>query len=749
MKRKKTYLAMVLVLSMGSQFAVGQAAALEEIVVTATKRAVNQMETPLSLEVFTGAKLEQGGLTDLADISILTPNVNISEGYTTGSVNVRGMGSGTDRGFEQSVALFVDDIYNPRSRQYRAAFFDMERVEVMRGPQAVLFGLNATAGTVSIVSAKTLPGDEFSAKLTGQYEAEYSGVKTSIVVGGSPTDNIGLRLSVEYGDSGDGYYENLATGKDETWTESRIARGVGVFDLTENLRITAKVETVSNDVLGDISEGYGATNQAIGGGNTLDWQRTSNVVSLKGLTNDHGFYVDSDSFMLNAEYTMGDHVWNAIVGYSDLSTQMATTAQVPLEGGAQQYFEDYEQLSGELRVSSPIEGKFSYIAGVYFSSGDNTQVYETNYGPFLTGAPTVSLIRGARNQIDTDVFSAYFAGTYNLTDNFRLIGGLRYSDEEKDVATIGQNLTSGKDCGLYISDGLGGFEFLGPSACIPTEDTDQSRSSDNWMPELIAQYDLSESSVSYVKVSQSVKTGGIATSASIVPEGRFYDDEEATSFEVGFKSRFWDDRAEVNLAVFHTQFEDLQVNTFVRDSPTSFRAGIDNAAEVTSKGIELELNASVTEWLLLGASVGYLEANYDTYEGANCYPGETPNSLTIPGQCDKSGGDTPFAPEYSGALNADINVPIMGDLLLTGGVTMGFSAEYFTSGVLDPSTVQDSYQRWDAHIGVGPSDDKWSLRLIGKNLSDEVILGATQDIVGHVGFINAPRTLALQAYYSF
>jgi iron complex outermembrane receptor protein len=749
MKIKKSYLMMAPAVLIGSQLALAQGAVLEEVVVTATKRAVNQMDTPLSLEVFTGANLERGGLTDLADISMLTPNVNISEGYTAGSVNIRGMGSGTDRGFEQSVALFVDDVYNPRSRQYRAAFFDMDRVEVMRGPQAVLFGLNATAGTISVISAKTQPGDEFSLKLIGEYETEYSGYKTSAVIGGSPTDNIGLRLAVEYGDSGDGYYENQATGKDETWNESLIVRGVGVFDLTENLRITAKAETVSNDQLGDNHEGYGVVQGAIGGDSKLDWKRVSNVVSLKGMTDKHGMYVDTETFMLNAEYTMGDHVFNAIASYSDAETQMATTAAVPLEGGAQNYFEDFEQVSGELRVSSPTEGSFSYIAGLYVSSSDNQQQYETNFGPFLVGSPGISLIRGQGNQIDTDVLSAYFSGTYNLTDNFRVIGGVRYSDEEKSSDTTAENMRNGRECGLYSSDGLGGFTFLQAAACINTEWAKETRSSDNWMPELILQYDLSQSTVGYAKVNRSVKSGGIATSADAPADKRIYDDEQATSFEVGLKSRFWDGRAEANVAVFYTEFEDLQVNTFVRVDETTFLSGIDNAAEVTTQGVELELNASVTDWLVLGTSLGYLDAQYDDYDGANCYSGETPNSETVLGKCDKSGSDTPLAPEFSGSVSANINVPVFADLFLTAGVVMGFSSSYFTEGTLDPTSKQDSYERWDANIGIAPGDDKWSLRVIGKNLSEEAILGSTQDIVGHVGFINAPRTVALQGIYSF
>jgi len=724
---------------------------LEEIVVTATKRAVNEMDTPLSMEAMTGDRIEESGISDLADLSAIVPNVHISEGYTTGSVNVRGMGSGTDRGFEQSVAFFVDDVYQPRSRQYRATFFDMKRVEVMRGPQAVLFGLNATAGTINVLSAKTLPGDDNFVKLTAGYESEYSGKSISAIAGGSLSDRLGVRLAVKKSDSGDGWYQNVATGKEETWHENNTFRLTGVFDATDDLRLTAKYESAASDTFGDISEGYGTTNQAIGGGSELDWVRNSSVVSLRGLTDKHGFFVDSDNLMLSADYNLADHVLTAILGYSDSETTMATTAQVTPEGGAQLYIEEYEQSSFELRIASSADGAFSYIAGLYTSSSDNHQHYDTNFGPFLLGAPSTSLIRGQENDIETDVVSVYFSGTYEFSDRLRVIGGLRYSDEEKSSDTLGVKPNNGRECGFYVSDGTGNFTFASAFPCTAADFARATRSSDNLMPEVILQYDINEETTTYAKVNRSAKSGGFATSASVAPNAFEYDDEIATAFELGLKTRFWSGRGEFNAAIFNTEFEDLQVNTFVRDpnDPANFISGIDNAAELTSRGIELEVNVATTEWLTIGASVGYLNSEYGEYDGANCYPGEISDSPTIPGQCDKSGDSAPFAPEFSGALSADVYLPLSSAINLTGGITMAFSSDYYTNGTLDPTAEQGSYERFDAHIGVVSTDDKWSVRLIGKNLSEEAVLGVTQDIVGHVGFVNAPRTVTLQGTYNF
>lgn len=723
---------------------------LNKVTITATKRATTETDAPISLEAISGDDILEGGLTDLSDVTTSVPNVNIGEGYTAGSVNIRGLGSGSDRGFEQSVALFVDDIYMPRSRQYRAALFDVERVEVLRGPQAVLYGLNATAGTITVTSAKNEPGDAFVADLSAGYEFEYGGTQISGIVGGGVSDKVGLRLAGRYTDSGDGYYLNEATGQDETSTEEVVLRGTGVFNLSDSFRLVTKLDYVDSEVSGDNGELYGSLASVLTGDGELDWVRNTNLVSLQGLTDDHGFFVEATNFMVNAEWDLGEHTLSAIGGYTDTEVKMATTALVAAEGGAQNYLEEFEQFSAELRITSPADRTFSYIAGIYYAESDNLQHYETNFGPFLLGAPSTSLIRAQDNNIDIETFSPYFSGTYNVSDRFRLIGGLRYSSEDKSVDLQESQLELGGPCGFYITDGTGNFTFAAPFACVPIPAPATSRSSDNWMPELIAQYDFSDNAVGYARVGQSVKSGGFATSSTAL-ERREYDDETATTFEVGFKSRFWNDRAEFNAAVFHTEFEDLQVNTFVRDpnDPAAFISGIDNAAKVTSQGVELEFNALVTDWLTLGASVGFLDASYDEFAAANCYPGATPNSTVVSGQCDLSGQDTPFSADLSGSLRADVDLPVNENMRLFGGVTIGFSSEYFTEGTLDPEAVQPSYERYDARIGLASTNNDWTVSLIGKNLDDTPILSASQPIVGNVGFINAPRTVMLRIGKSF
>lgn len=723
---------------------------LNVIVVTATKRETTTIDAPISLAAVSGDAIEQGGITDIADLTQSIPNVNIGEGYTAGSVNIRGLGSGSDRGFEQSVALFVDEVYMPRSRQYRAALFDVERVEVLRGPQAVLYGLNATAGTITVTSASNQGGDPLFAEVAAGYEFEYDGFETQAIVGGGLSDTVGIRLATRYTDNGDGFYLNQATGLRETSTEELVVRGTLVFDVGEGSQISAKATYSESDQFGDNGELYGPLAAILTGDGELDWVRNTNLVSLQGLTDDHGFFVDALNLALRGDFEIGTHTLTGILGYTDTDVKMATTALVAAEGGAQNYTEQFDQFSAEVRLASDPSARFSYIAGVYYANSDNQQQYETNFGPFLLGSPGLSLLRAQQNNIDVETISPFVSGTFSVTDQFRVIGGLRYSHETKSSDTQDAQLERGEPCGFYISDGTGNFTFAAPFACVPIPAPLTERSSGNWMPEVILQYDLADETVLYGRFGTSVKSGGFATSSTDLAS-REYDDEKATTFEVGIKSRFLDNRAQVAVSVFRTEFDDLQVNTFVRDpnDPAAFISGIDNAAKVTSQGFEVEASVLPVDWLTLSGSLGYLDTTFDEFPAANCFSGATPNSTTVPGQCDLSGRPTPFSPEFSGSLAADFDIEVSSSMRLVAGANMSFSSSHFTEGTLDPAAVQPSYQRYDARIGLAGMDDEWSISLIGKNLSNEPILSASQPIVGNVGFINAPRTIMLRGTLRF
>jgi len=758
MRIKSTLLSLAIAASLGTGPILAQEAddgpILEEVMVTATKRVTTEMETAISIQTITGDDLVKNNLVNLDDISNFVPNVDIANGLTHASISIRGIGSGQERSFEQSVAMFIDEVYMPRSRQYRAPFFDMERVEILRGPQAVLFGLNATAGTVNVTSASSRPGDDPFLKVTGGYEFEYNGYTADVVAGGGVGETLGLRLAARYRDTGDGFYYNQFTGQDENSLEEKIIRGTMVWAPTQNLNITGKINWAEGKELGEFGEPFGATAAAVTGDGDLDWVRSTDPsLSTIVTATPPGFDHETAYGLLDIEYALGDYILTGIASYSkDDYFFVVSTAELPAPSFSNVLAEDFEQTSFEIRLESPAGRFFEYLAGIYYSDNTLETSLNTVLGPLFL--QTLAANSAYLADTDTETLSAFASLTFNINDDMKIIAGGRYSDQDKHLDR------DRLDCFIHAWDGdtnplvqtvpdeLINIAGLG-GLCGESGDRIDDFSSSNFMPEIAFQWFYSDASMAYAKWGESVKAGGMTFSNIPNPIYGRYDDEMASGFEIGLKSRFMGGRAEFNIALFHTTFEDMQLNSFVPNEETGIPdAVVRNAGEATNKGVEVEFNIAATDWLTLGTSVGYLDSSFDNFDNGPCYPGEDQDG-TLPGTCDKSGLDTPNSPRWSGNAYADMAFPITGNLLLTGGINMGFSDDYFTDGSIDPGALQDSYTRWDARIGLAQIEGNWSIALIGKNLSDEAVNSFTQPLVGYLGYITPPRTITLQGTYIF
>jgi len=658
--------------------------------------------------------------------------------------------------------MFVDGIYMPRSRQTRTPFFDADRVEILRGPQAVLFGLNSTAGAISIHSAVNNPGDEFEARITGEYEAENEGGKGTLVVGGSPLDSLGLRLALESGESGDGYIDNDTLG-DQGDTESTVARVSAVWEPTDKLAITAKYNYADYEVHGQTAEAVNRFAPALDNGDgKLDWKNSGigELLPLLAPISQHdltkpGSEQEVGNFSLNLDYALGEHTLTGLIGYSDydysLSTDLDGVAFAGLGAPGLSFdamsYEEYEQISGEIRLTSPGGETLDYVMGIYYQDSELTsdQPNIIKLPAEMLGLPADLYERG-NNVFDQDatLWSGFVSVTWNMTDTFRLIGGGRYSDDDKDWkrSSICQNSF---DNGANWSDGN-----LGGGACAVASDQGGNIGSDNFMPEIVAQYDWGDNTMVFAKYSESAKSGGAGTGTSI-PDGEIvYDDESAKGFEAGLKTSFADGLAELNVVAFYTEFDDLQVKTSTV-SGTAIITKIGNAGEATTQGIEIDGRWAATEWLTVGGALAYLDAEYDDYQGAACNTSGSLPAMPNGAGCDASGENLPFSPEWTGSVFADVVVPITGGMNLVGNVTASYSDEYLSDGTLEPELMQDGYTKYDASIGLEAADNRWNVSVIGKNLSDEEInmsgqsLGAGYDI----GYLMPPRMVVLQATWRF
>ena len=738
-------------------------AQLEEIVVTATKRAETAQDIPMSIEAVTGERLSELGIVDFATLSDTVPNFFVADGVVTTQVTVRGMGSGGDRSFEQSVGMFIDNVYMPRSRQYRAPFFDAERVEVLRGPQAVLFGLNSTAGAVAVHTRRSRPGDEFSADVSAMYTTDYDGMLVSLAAGGSLTDSLAVRVAGQFEDS-DGYWENDFTGENEGARESTLYRVSAVWEPTDRLTVDAKYEYSDFEQNGSHGELFGPRAAGLNNGDDkLNWRRYVDASLLPTIPDElggpaeTGLSTEISTFALNIGYELGEHTLTGIFGYSDteftFGLDLDSTAGGFFDPGSGAGFVDaivdpekYEQTSFELQLKSPTDRTLEYVLGAYYMESELSNSQPTIYGLQTTldalvapGACALFGLCGAaefgtpRSSTDQEMFSVYGHLTFNLSDSLRLIGGVRYVDDQKDHARS-------VECSLFDIESS---TVIGPGifTCPTGDGYADSRSSDNVMPELALQWNMGDDSMLYAKVGTSAKSGGFAFSSSIVPESLEYEDEEVVGYELGYKGRFNDGMAEFNAVLFLNDYTDLQSNSFVSNGVST--SSIIGNADATTQGVELDGRVAATDWLILGASYAYLEAEWDDFEDGPC---SAESGLAAP--CDLSGRPLAYAPETTATLYADLTLPLGGSMDLVGNLTGAFSDEYSTDTALDSNGLQDSFWRVNARLGLQANDGKWSVSLIGRNLTDEAVLNVTQPFLGlYLGYIAAPRTVAVQATY--
>lgn len=749
-------LAAFIMLSLASPLAFAQDAALDEIIVTATKREQQSQDIPLSLQVVSGDSLAERGIGNLFDLSKTVPNFDVAFNVTSNSITMRGFSSGQERSFEQSVGMFIDGQYMPRSRQYRSPFMDVERIEVVRGPQAVLFGLNSTAGAVSILTKKSRPGDDFVFDVTADYEFEYGGPGVTAVLGGSPTETLGLRLAVKFEDR-DGYYENTSLG-DEGDIDSTTVRLSGVWEPTDNLSVNGKFEFSDYETLGNTGEIYGARAQVVEGATNdgvLDWRRGSDssfIDPFDQLEKDEpGDFGELQNSLLQIDYDFGNTTLTLLAGHSqfdwDYLVDLDTSAAPILDAAID---ENYEQTSGEVRLTSDRDGAFNFIVGGYFHSADlfNAQPNIINGAAFVAGVPPV--FGASLFELEHELTSFFGYGTYQINDRWVLTGGLRQYSDDKDVRR-------NRRCGLLI-DGVG---FVSSPAtatafgvCPSAASSDgfaDSRSSDDVMPEIAIQWDFSDDVMLYAKYGQSSKAGGFASDTNVSITGVRFDDEEASGLEAGLKARLADGAAELNVALFSSDFEDLQVKTTVLENAPGggiiTSPSVTNAGEASSKGIEIDGRWAAAEWLTLGASLAFLDANYDQFVSDDCNSQSTPDPVT--GTCDFSGQPLPFAADYSGTIYGDIVTPIGSNLNLVAGVTISFRDEYFTDPTLEPNATINSWARIDARVGVAAADDSWGISLVGRNLGEEEIY-SSQPLLGYIiGYLEPPRQIYLQGRYRF
>ncbi|MEM8661046.1 MAG: TonB-dependent receptor [Pseudomonadota bacterium] len=744
--------------------------ALEEVFVTAQKRQQSLQDVPVSVSAVTGEQIIERGIVNLEEMSTYVPNLTINQSPGATKTYIRGLGSGENLGFEQSVGLFIDGMYAGRARQYRAPFLDVASVEVLRGPQGTLFGKNTIAGAIIIDTER--PTREFDAILRTSYDIEYGDYAVDGIVSGPLTDNLSARLAIRHDDDS-GYFENTFQSQDDVDTQETVYRLGLLWDITDNATAFLKYENGDTDL-----QGKNYSNDEVGAWEPLlrevDPRFTSDGYH-RSTDLDESEKTDSDSVTLNVDVALGDFELTSISAYSEYRWQEYGDADTTaLDAGVVAITEDFDQWSQELRLTSPTGGAIDYIIGAYYHKNN----LKVNRGLGVTtanvvGGPDIDPIFGVLPPLsfqtdftqDSESYALFGSLTWHPTERLHINVGLRYTKESKDAertvfytdylnrTPLDEAFDPITDAGINSASRFA-WEALG----VYEHDILGDRDVDDWSPTVRISYDVTDNIMLYASASTAFKSGGFNDAGTRGDEeGEFapnglpasfeYDDEEALSYEVGGKMRLLDERATLNFAVFRTEFDNLQVSAFQGDS---FIVG--NAADVTSQGVELDGVVLLSEAWTLSVAMAYLDAEYGNFPNASCTVDQS-NAFEEAGgamgscQQDLSGRELPFAPEWSGVVSLDYRES-WGEFLVTGTAEADYTGKQYLAGDLDPHTQEDANTRINGRVAIADLDQHWEVALVGKNLTDETVRTFVSDpfLLDNVYFsyLAPPRTFELQ-----
>jgi outer membrane receptor protein involved in Fe transport len=745
-------------------------ARVEEVTVTAQKRVESLQQVPISAQVIGGQTRAQQNLNSLHDIAQVVPSVHIGASARSNELYIRGIGSGQTYSFDQSAGMFIDDIYHGRSRTSSGTFLDLERVEILKGPQSTFFGNNAIAGAFNIVTRK--PDASFDGWARALY-GEFGQYALEGAAGGPISESFAIRAAATLNGT-DGWIDNVSTGDHQPRERNAAGRLSLRFTPGENLDVMFKVEGGRN------RNETGLAFQLINCPPPAPFPISSSCKTAidrglpRGIDSDQNSMIpgtlDLDTFesLLTVDYEAGGHTFTSVTGsysYDYLMDLVPDAVKVDFPVYVH-LPERYHQLSQELRVASATGGAFEYLGGLYFQTDQLTFAQNFNFtvlNPVIPAVPALSSLvpylpigQSVDYRQREDAYAIFGSLTWNINDRWKLSGGLRGSWVEKDFDWA---LAYGTNTSNY-----GGLELLPAPLQSVAAALGQGtpgaaageRSDHAWMPSARLQYQLLPEAMVYASYSRGFKAGGFNGAVTTAVTSDFpYGPEHVNAYEVGLKSRAFDDRVLLNLAVFRSEYSDLQVSqTFFIPVPgtTTTRAVnlVKNAATSLSQGVEIETQWAINQRLQLAASVTYLDAHYVDY------PNVTPTTLQafqgIRVQ-DLSGQPTPYAPKWSGSLTATFTAPLWGQYQLITELTPHFSSRYFVSGLgtNDELTRQDAYTRLDARVSVATPDARWFVDLIGKNLTDRdiTVFNSPAGSGYSTALKETPRNVAIQVRYHF
>lgn len=656
------------------------AVTVEEVLVTARKRTERLQDVPISVNVTSGETLAKQDMRNLEALSGSVPNLHIQATPGNNAIYIRGIGSSPGNlAFEQSVGLFVDGAYAGRGRQFAAPFLDVASVEVLRGAQGALFGKNTAAGAINITSNGPTANREMSTTVTGTVDGD-KGYEVTQIISGPITDKLLVRLAGKYSDN-EGWLENNTTGDNNPAREDLVGRAVIDYMASDTLSFRLKLEGASQDLTGQPMS-------SVAPGGSKGFVRAT-TPGVSDFDNANSF---NSVLTINKDFANGVTL-TAITAYSAFDYDKQIDSDFTISPLLRTTFqEDFSQISQEVRLTSPKDGPLTWIVGAYAHHNEIDMHQNTSIltGPFNGASDRLF------NQTD-ESYSLYGQATYALNDQWKLTGGLRQTWEDK--AADQTRFTTGAVPPTWVNTPLSG-----------------ARKESQLDPSVQVQYVLDRNTMFYASYAKGSKAGGFVGAQSTGGQAQFeFEGETSQSLELGTKLTLLNGRGTLNLAAYTSKFDDLQVSGF-NAATNAFITS--NAASAKSQGVEAEGKLRINQSITLSGSLAYNDAQYDSYPTAPCI---YKNGVAPPANCvgDIGGTRLPRAPKWSGAVTLNVNHPLENGMSLLADATVrGRSGAYLEEN-LNPRSYQEAFSKVDLRLGLASADDRWTLAVIGRNLTNE------------------------------
>ncbi|TAJ74196.1 MAG: TonB-dependent receptor [Sphingobium sp.] len=708
-----------------------------DIVVTAFKREQNVQDIPAAVSAVSGGDLAARGITDPSNLQFITPSLQVGKSQGNTAFTIRGVGFNTVG--SPAVAVHVDGVFQPRPGMGDLAQIDVNRVEVLRGPQGTLYGRNANGGVINFLSNR--PTNKFEGQLTASY-ANYDQLYLEGILNAPFGPGAGARLVVAHKEQGDGFVRNVAGGPDlldEGYTAVRLALD---FEPTDTLTVELTGSYVKRDgaIYSSIAQTRPSTSGARGapfgdlfafGGDI--YAALGAQWSAEPLTTTANDPSSSDRKAYNfsgvLNWKVGDFTVRSITGYQSFSEDHRSDfdgTNVSIYQG--RIIRDSDTFTQEINVSGKA-GPVDLVVGGFYMDDKYSQDLSINQpngnGSFLPGA----LLSFKTPYYNTKSIAAFTDLTFNLTDRFRLIGGLRYSHDRQNTF---QDFSINADIlaapGVIINPGQ---QCL---AALP------QLNFNSWTPRIGAQLDVSDSSTAYANYTEGFKVGGYNTDGTCNDK---YEPEEIKSYEIGIRNSFMGGDLTLNATGFYYKYKNLQLQQIIGTG-----VSIINAPAARVWGLELEGNYRPNRNLAIFASLAFLDAKYTDFPTFDGAAGTSPPPVNVAGNYLNN------APKFS----ANLGFSYTPDLDVLGGrinlrADGSYRSETFTREFNDPILERnDPYFIANASIAWTDASDTFTLRAFASNIFNEIYITQNQwsaTIQSRAISYNTPRQYGIEARVRF